>query len=422
MSNSIYAKRAKKVMPGGVNSPVRAFNGVGAEPFTVSRAKGDKIIDSDGNSYIDFVCSFGPSILGHSDDRVTKKLHRAIDNGLTYAVTCESEIKLAEMLADAVDCADTVRLVNSGTEAVMSAVRLARGYTGKKYIVKFNGCYHGHSDCLLVKGGSGLLTHSIPNSSGVLPDFTRYTLVGEYNDCESVKKLFDSFGDDIAAVIVEPVAANMGVLPPKKGFLEFLREITKKHNSLLIFDEVITGFRLGYGGAQAYFGIKPDIATLGKIIGGGLPVGAYCGKREIMSCVSPLGSVYQAGTLSGNPVTVAAGLATLEILRDNLNIYDEISEKAERTAAEFNKAFEGRARANVIGSMLTFFFNPDRVECFADVEKCNSDGFADFFKFMLNKGFYIPPSQFESMFISAAHTDEDIESFISAFKEYASGI
>ncbi len=422
MTNHELFGRAKAVMPGGVNSPVRAFNSVGIEPFIVKSANGDKITDVEGNSYVDFVCSFGPNILGHGDERVLKAIHNAVENGLTYGATCENEIKLCEMIKDATPSAEKVRLVNSGTEAVMSAVRLARGYTGKNYIIKFAGCYHGHSDSLLVKGGSGLLTDSLPNSNGVPGEFTKYTLVANYNDKKSVEELYSKFGDDIAAVVVEPVAANMGVVLPNDDFLPFLRKITKDNNSLLIFDEVITGFRLGYNSAQGYFGVTPDITTLGKIIGGGLPVGAYCASDEIMNLVAPVGNVYQAGTLSGNPITVAAGLVTLEILKENPNIYDEIESKAKRIATAFNAAFGDMAHANQIGSLLTFFFTDKSVTSFSDVQKCDTAEFAEFFRFMLSCGFYIPPSQFEAMFVSTKHSDADIDDFISAIEEFANGI
>lgn len=420
MSNDKLLNTAKKVMPGGVSSPVRAFNNVKSSPFAVVRADGDKLYDANGRAYIDFVCSFGPDILGHNNKEVANAVHSAVDKGLTFAATCESEIALAQMIVDAVESADMVRFVNSGTEATMSAIRLARGYTNKKYIIKFNGCYHGHSDNLLVKSGSGLLTNSLPNSSGVLSDFTKYTLVAQYNDIQSVKSLFEEYRDDIACVIVEPVAANMGVVLTENNFLQSLRDITKENGSLLIFDEVITGFRLLYGCAQSYYNVLPDITTLGKIIGGGLPIGAYCASSEIMENVSPLGNVYQAGTLSGNPIATAAGLKTLQILQNSIGIYDSIEAKAKRISTAFNTAFKGRAHANQIGSLLTFFFTDKAVKNFDDVLNCNTDAFADFFDYMLDKGFYIPPSQFEALFISNAHSDEDIDSFIKAFEEYAS--
>lgn len=419
MKNSELVKKARQIMPGGVSSPVRAFGSVGAEPFVVARADGDKIYDVDGNEYVDFVCSFGPNILGHNNKRVNAKIHEAVDKGQTYGATCENEIELAKMIVDALPSADMVRFVNSGTEAVMSAIRLARGYTGKDYIIKFNGCYHGHSDSLLVKGGSGLLTQSLPNSAGVPVSYTEKTLVAEYNNIQSVTDLFNANKGKISAVIVEPVAANMGVVLPQKNFLSDLRKITKENGALLIFDEVITGFRIGYGSAQGYYNILPDITVLGKIIGGGLPVGAYAAREEIMQCVAPLGPVYQAGTLSGNPITMAAGLETLKILSENSAIYAEIEEKAKKIASAFNTAFKGRAHANQIGSLLTLFFTAGDVNNFADVSKCDTAEFAKFFNFMLNKGFYIPPSQYEALFISTAHTDDDINNFIMAFEEYS---
>ena len=325
-SKEIFQK-AKTLIPGGVNSPVRAFGSVGMTPRFIQSANGDKITDIDGNEYIDYVCSWGPGILGHAHPKVIHAVQKACAEGLTFGAPTEKEVILAEMISECMPSMEMSRLVCSGTEAVMSAVRVARGFTRREKIVKFKGCYHGHSDGLLVKAGSGAMTTSVPDSAGVPLDFTKHTLIALYNDKESVKKLFEENGSEIAAVIVEPVAANMGVVLPKNGFLEFLREITLKYGAMLIFDEVITGFRLGLGGAQEYFHVKPDITTLGKIIGGGLPVGAYGGRREIMEMISPAGPVYQAGTLSGNPIAVTAGIETLKILREDAFIYRRLEEK-----------------------------------------------------------------------------------------------
>ena len=330
-SKELY-ERAKVHIPGGVNSPVRAFRAVNRTPRFMESAKGDRIIDADGNEYIDYVCSWGPGILGHAHPQVIKKVMDSCENGLTFGAPTEKEVILAELISELIPSMEVSRLVSSGTEAVMSAIRAARGFTGRDKIVKFRGCYHGHSDSLLVKAGSGALTTSVPDSAGVPKDDTKNTLVAEYNDKDSVQKLFDENKDQIAAVIVEPVAANMGLVLPEEGFLEFLREITKDHGSLLIFDEVITGFRLSLGGAQQYYNIKPDITTLGKIVGGGMPIGAYGGRREIMQMISPDGPVYQAGTLSGNPVATTAGIETLNILKNDPQIYERLEQKTRKLA------------------------------------------------------------------------------------------
>ncbi|SFG79049.1 glutamate-1-semialdehyde 2,1-aminomutase [Lachnospiraceae bacterium C7] len=402
-------EEAKKRMPGGVNSPVRAFKAVNMTPIFMKSAKGDKIKDEDGNEYIDYVCSWGPGILGHAHPKVIENVKSACDNGLTFGAPTKKEIEIANLIYECFPTMEVSRLVSSGTEAVMSAIRVARGYTGRNKIIKFKGCYHGHSDGLLVKAGSAALTTSVPDSAGVPKDYTKHTLVANYNDEDSVKELFESNKDDIAAVIVEPVAANMGVVLPKDGFLEFLRDITKQYGALLIFDEVITGFRLSLGGAQEYFKIKPDLTTLGKIVGGGMPVGAYGGREDIMRYVSPDGPVYQAGTLSGNPIATAAGITTIKMLQEDKDIYKRLEKKTTKIAETVRKAAKGKAVVNQIGSLMSIFCTDKGVVN-------NYDGalssdlalYADYFSHMIKNGIYIAPSQFEAMFISDAHSDEDI--------------
>lgn len=401
---------AKRYIPGGVNSPVRAFGAVGGIPRFIDRAKGSHIWDVDGNEFIDYVCSWGPGILGHAHPRVIDAVKKACDKGLTYGAPTEREVEMAELLSEMIPSMEISRLVSSGTEAVMSAIRVARGFTGRDKIVKFEGCYHGHSDGLLVKAGSAALTTSVPNSAGVPADFTRHTLVASYNDKDSVEKLFAAHKGQIAAVIVEPVAANMGVVLPEEGFLPFLREITKREGALLIFDEVITGFRLAPGGAQSYFGVMPDLTTLGKIVGGGMPIGVYGGHKEIMDQVSPVGPVYQAGTLSGNPIATAAGLETLRILQEDPGIYGRLEKKAERIAHTICQEGEGLVSVNQIGSLLSIFFVPDGVKNYEDAVNSGKEDYAGYFHYMLEHGIYLAPSQFEAMFVSDAHSDEDIDS------------
>lgn len=403
-SQTLYNK-AMKFMPGGVNSPVRAFKNVGKTPLFIQKAKGSKIYDADGNEYIDYVCSWGPNILGHAHPKVIEAVKKSCDNGLTFGACHEGEIELAEIIRKNIPSMEMLRLVNSGTEAVMSAVRAARGFTRRDKIVKFEGCYHGHSDGLLVKAGSGLLTDSIPDSAGVPKGYTENTLLAKYNDNDSVAALFEKYGSDIACVIVEPCAANMGVVPPKKGFLKFLRDITNQYHSLLIFDEVITGFRLSLGGAQQYYGITPDMTTLGKIVGGGMPLAAYGGKKEIMECVAPVGSVYQAGTLSGNPIAVSAGLATLKILNENPDIYDRLEKKSHLIESATANA---GLNVNRAGSLLTVFFNNTEIQNYDDAKQSDTKKYAEFFGYLLENGIYTAPSQFEAMFVSAEHTDKDI--------------
>lgn len=411
-------ERAKKRIPGGVNSPVRAFGSVGRTPRFIRSAKGDRITDVDGNEMIDYVCSWGPGILGHAHPQVIAKVKEACEAGLTYGAPTEREVELAELIGELIPSMEVSRLVSSGTEAVMSAIRTARGFTGRNKIIKFKGCYHGHSDGLLVQAGSAALTTSVPDSAGVPADYTRQTLVASYNDPKSVEALFEANRDDIAAVIVEPVAANMGVVLPGKGFLEFLREITERYGALLIFDEVITGFRLGLGGAQEYFGVTPDLTTLGKIVGGGMPMGAYGGRREIMNMVSPVGPVYQAGTLSGNPVATAAGLETLRILQKDPAIYDRISEKAQRLAAAVRESAQGKATVNQIGSLLSVFFTSRPVTDYEAAVSSDTARYADYFGFLLESGIYVAPAQFEAMFVSDAHTEEDIAFTCGKLRDY----
>lgn len=417
MSKDLY-ERAVKHMPGGVNSPVRAYKAVDRVPRFIVSAKGDRITDVDGNEMIDYICSWGPGILGHAHDRVIAKVKEAAEAGLTYGAPTKKEVEMAELIYELIPTMEVSRLVSSGTEAVMSAIRVARGYTGRDKIIKFRGCYHGHSDGLLVKAGSAALTTSVPDSAGVPADYTKNTLVAEYNDCDSVKELFDNNKDEIAAVIVEPVAANMGVVLPRHGFLEFLRDIAKENGSLLIFDEVITGFRLSIGGAQEYFNIKPDLTTLGKIVGGGMPVGAYGGRADIMRMVSPDGPVYQAGTLSGNPIATAAGLETLRILRDNKDIYERLETKTKRIADSVRKCGAGRVSVNQIGSLMSIFFTPEAVEDYDSAVKSDTKEYAEYFGHMLDNGIYIAPSQFEAMFVSDAHTNEDINRTIEVMEEF----
>lgn len=412
-------KNSMKIMPGGVNSPVRAFRAVNQNPVFIERAKGSKIYDVDGNEYIDYVCSWGPGILGHARGRVIDAVKEACNNGLTFGAPTEKEYILASLIQEFIPSMEMLRLVNSGTEAVMSAIRAARGYTGRDKIIKFAGCYHGHSDGLLVKAGSGALTQSVPDSLGVPEGYTGNTLVAEYNNIESVEKLFEKYNNQIAAVIVEPVAANMGVVPPADGFLEKLLQITKKYNSLLIFDEVITGFRLAKGGAQEYFGIVPDLTVLGKIAGGGMPLAVYGGRRDIMEIVAPLGGVYQAGTLSGNPVATTAGIETLRILKENPGIYKEIEEKTTKLKIAAQKAFGSSVCVNQAGSLMSIFFTEEKVTDYLTAVSSDTAKYAKYFGFMLENGIYIAPSQFEAMFISDAHTDGDIEKTCDIIKQAA---
>ena len=408
-------EEAKKIMPGGVNSPVRAYQAVHRSPLFIDHAKGSKIVDVDGKEYIDYVCSWGPGILGHADDRVIKAVQDACAKGLTFGAPTEKETILAELVQEIMPSMEMMRLVNSGTEAVMSAIRVARGYTGRDKIVKFRGCYHGHSDGLLIKAGSGALTQAVPDSLGVPADYTKNTLVAEYNDIGSVKQLFEQYGKEIATVVVEPVAANMGVVPPKQGFLEDLREITQQYGALLIFDEVITGFRLSLGGAQEYYGITPDLTTLGKIIGGGMPMAAYGGRREIMEKVAPLGGVYQAGTLSGNPIATTAGITTLRILKENADhIYPQIADATRQLADAARDTFGDSVQVNQVGSLMSVFFTKEPVVDYNSATSADTEAYAAYFNAMLQQGIYLAPSQFEAMFVSAVHSKEDLARTIEA--------
>ncbi len=399
-------KTAQEFMPGGVNSPVRACKSVGFTPLFIDHADGSKIYDENQNEFIDYVCSWGPNILGHANKRVINAVKNACDSGLTFGACHKGEITLARLIKKHYPNMQKLRLVNSGTEGTMSAIRAARGYTNRDMIVKFEGCYHGHSDGLLVSAGSGLLTNSIPSSGGVPKGATENTLLAKYNDEQSVEDIFKKYGEQIACVIVEPCAANMGVVPPKNGFLKFLRDITLKYDSVLIFDEVITGFRLSIGGAADYYGITPDMTVLGKIVGGGMPLAVYGGLEEIMNCVAPLGSVYQAGTLSGNPIAVAAGIEIINILEGNENIYNELEQKSKKIETAFvNKGLN----VNRQGSLMTVFFNEKTVENYNDAQQCDTQKYAKYYDYMLNNGIYIAPSQFEAMFVSYAHSNEDIE-------------
>ncbi len=414
-------ERGVKCIPGGVNSPVRAFGSVGETPRFIASAKGSHLTDADGRTYLDYVGSWGPMILGHGHPAVLEAVEQACKKGLSFGAATEAEVEMAELICSIVPSIEMVRMVNSGTEAVMSAVRASRGYTGRNKLVKFAGCYHGHSDAMLVKAGSGLMTAGVPDSAGVPSGCTEDTLTAVYNDLESVEKLFEAYGKEIAAVIVEPAGANMGVVLPEKGFLEGLRRICTEHGSLLIFDEVITGFRLGLSGAQGYYGIEPDLTTFGKIIGGGMPVGAYGGRKEIMEMVAPAGPVYQAGTLSGNPVAMAAGLAQIRLLRDTPGFYEELHKKSGRLFTgmeEILKEAEKPWQLNHIGSLGCLFFTEQPVRDYASAKTSDTEAFARYFSHMLKEGIYLAPSQFEAMFVSSAVTEEEIDETLTAVRRY----
>ena len=421
-SDQLFAE-AQRLMPGGVNSPVRAFKGVGGSPRFIARGSGAHIVDADGRDFIDYVGSWGPLILGHAHPAVVEAVQRAVELGSSFGAPTEGENRLAALIIDAVPSIEMVRLVSSGTEACMSALRVARAYTGRDKIIKFDGCYHGHADGLLVKAGSGGATFGTPDSAGVPAGYARETLVARYNDPESVRALLEANSGNVAAVIVEPIAGNMGVVPPADGFLAGLRDLTEAAGALLIFDEVISGFRASPGGAQALYGVIPDLTCLGKVVGGGLPIGAYGGAAEIMECVSPLGPAYQAGTLSGNPVAVAAGLATLTELADG-DMYDRI----ERAGAALEEGYrEIMAEAdrplalNRAGSVMTLFFDGGPIVDYESAARCDRDAFAAYFHAMLERGVALPPSQFEAMFISAAHSETDIEQTLEAARAALTG-
>lgn len=422
-SESLF-KEAVNYIPGGVNSPVRAFGSIGEAPRFIERADGAYMVDVDGNRYLDYVCSWGPMILGHNHPEILGSVIEACKDGLSFGAATRKEVEMAELICEIVPSIEMVRMVNSGTEAVMSAVRTARGFTGRNKIVKFMGCYHGHSDAMLVKAGSGVMTSGVPDSAGVPAGCTEDTLSAIYNDLESVKELFDKMGKEIAAIIVEPVGANMGVVPPAEGFLKGLRELCDKNGSLLIFDEVITGFRLALDGAQGYFGVMPDLTTFGKIIGAGMPVGAYGGKKEIMEMVSPVGAVYQAGTLSGNPVAMAAGLTQLRILRDHPEIYTNLNEMGDWFYGEIDKILKeanAKCTINHTGSLGCIFFTEDSVDNYASAKTSDTEEFARYCKYMMAHGIYLAPSQFEAMFLSAAHTKQELEQTLELMKGYFAG-
>ena len=414
-SSTLYSS-AKEVMPGGVNSPVRAFNAVGGEPLFIKSGKGSQIIDVDGNKFIDYVASWGPLIFGHAHPRVVEAIIRQAELGTSYGASTKLEIELAEKIVSAIPSVEVVRMVNSGTEAVMSALRLARGITGRDKIVKFEGCYHGHGDSLLVKAGSGLVSLGIPECPGIVSSLAEKTLNLSYNDVEGVRDLFQREGKDIAALIVEPIAGNMGVIPPSPGFLQALRDETKKAGALLIFDEVISGLRVSLGGAQKLFGITPDITCMGKIIGGGLPVGAYGGSKEVMDHISPVGSIYQAGTLSGNPLAMAAGNVVLDLLSEP-RVYELLEEKSKKLCDGFEKNTQElgvSAQFTRVGSMFSMFFTDQQITNFESVKTCDTNFFKSYFNALLEEGIYIAPSQFEAGFMSAIHSDKEIDQTIDA--------
>ena len=410
-------EQATKIIPGGVNSPVRAFNGVGGTPLFIDHADGAYVFDADGKKYTDYVGSWGPMILGHNHPKIREAVIDAAQKGLSYGAPTAIEVEMAKKVIELVPSMDQVRMVSSGTEATMSAIRLARGYTGRDKILKFEGCYHGHADSLLVKAGSGALTMGVPSSPGIPADLAQHTLTVSFNDLEEVKAVFAECGSDIACIIIEPVAGNMNCIPPVAGFLEGLREICDEHGSVLIFDEVMTGFRVALGGAQAYYNITPDLTTLGKILGGGMPVGAFGGKQAIMDHIAPCGGVYQAGTLSGNPVAMAAGLASLEGISEP-GLYESLTVKAERLCAGFQQAADEAGiplTTNTVGGMFGIFFtDQDSVTSFAQSTACDGERFKKFFHLMLEQGVYLAPSAFEAGFVTTAHTDEDIENTIKA--------
>jgi glutamate-1-semialdehyde 2,1-aminomutase len=415
-NSQMLFNRALKLIPGGVNSPVRACKSVGADPVFINRAQGCLIFDADGNHYIDYIGSWGPLILGHRHPAVIEAITSVLERGTSFGAPIDLEVQLAQMVIEAVPSVEMVRMVNSGTEATMSAVRLARGVTQRDTIIKFDGCYHGHADTLLVAAGSGVATLGIPGSPGVPESVAQHTLSVPYNDTDCLKKVMEKRGEFVACIIVEPVAGNMGLVPPAQGFLEALRELADRYGSILIFDEVMTGFRVAYGGAQALYGVTPDLTCFGKIIGGGLPVGAYGGKRELMSKIAPQGSVYQAGTLSGNPVAMAAGIATLEQIQKD-GFYEALDAKAEHLLSGLEQAAvkaDIPVQAKRVGSMLGFFFNDKNVQNFDDAKACNLNRFSAFYNGMRQNGIYIAPSQFEALFISSAHETEHIETTIKA--------
>jgi glutamate-1-semialdehyde 2,1-aminomutase len=421
-SRALFAE-AKKHIPGGVNSPVRAFKAVGGDPLFISKAEGCTMFDVDGNTYIDLINSWGPMILGHANPIIEEAIIKAVKNSPSFGTPSRKEVEVAELIVDMIPSVEKVRMVNSGTEATMSAIRLARGYTKRDKILKFEGCYHGHGDSFLIAAGSGAITMGTPDSPGVTSGTAKDTLLAPFNDLEKVKEIVDSNKDEIAAIILEPVVGNMGCVLPQEGFLDGLRKICDENAILLIFDEVMTGFRLARGGAQEVFDIKPDLTTLGKIIGGGMPVGAYGGKKEIMDFISPDGPVYQAGTLSGNPVAMAAGFAQLSHLNSNPNIYEKIEKVTGEIVSGYDKALSEKGlkyTINSIGSMFSLFFTDQRVNDFESAKLCDTEVFGHYFRFMLEQGIYLAPSQFETLFVSDAIGDDEVKKIVGSFEAFLS--
>lgn len=419
-SEQLFARAVKRI-PGGVNSPVRAYGAIGEAPRFIDHAEGSHIYDVDGREYIDYIDSWGPMILGHNFPAIRESVQKACEKGLSFGCATEIEVEMAEFICEHIPHIEMIRMVNSGTEAVMSAIRTARGFTGRDKIIKFAGCYHGHSDAMLVSAGSGVMTSGVPDSAGVPKGCTQDTMTAIYNDLKSVEQLLASAPEEVAAVIVEPVGANMGVVPPAEGFLEGLRSLCDKFGALLIFDEVITGFRLAFGGAAEYFHVRPDLVTYGKIIGAGMPVGAYGGRKEIMEMVSPAGPVYQAGTLSGNPIAMAAGLTQLRYLLAHPEIYTELEEKGRKLYGGIEKLLEEKGlsfQMNHVGSLGSLFMTKEPVVDYTSAKTSDTKAFAEYFKYMLSQGIHMAPSQFEAMFLSAAHTEEDIEKTLEAIGAY----
>lgn len=425
MKSEELFERAVKRIPGGVNSPVRAYGSVEEAPRFIQRAEGCKVFDADGNTYTDYIGSWGPMILGHNHEKIREAVIRASENGLSFGCATEREVEMAEFICERIPHVEMIRMVNSGTEAVMSAIRVARGYTGKTKIIKFAGCYHGHTDAMLVSAGSGVMTSGVPDSVGVPKGCTQDTMIAVYNDLNSVRQLMEESRDGAAAVIVEPVAANMGVVPPKEGFLQGLRDLCDAHGALLIFDEVITGFRLGFCGAAGFYGVRPDLVTYGKIIGAGMPVGAYGGRKEIMEMVAPAGAVYQAGTLSGNPVAMAAGLVQLRTLWEDQEIYTRLCRKGEMLFDGIRKILLKKGieyQVNSVASLGCMFFTEHPVTDYATAKQSDTKAFSEYFRYMLNQGIHMAPSQFEAMFLSDAHTEEEIGETLDVIEGYFSGI
>ena len=425
MKSEELFERAVKRIPGGVNSPVRAYGSVEEAPRFIQRADGCKVFDADGNTYTDYIGSWGPMILGHNHEKIREAVIRASENGLSFGCATEREVEMAEFICERIPHVEMIRMVNSGTEAVMSAIRVARGYTGKTKIIKFAGCYHGHTDAMLVSAGSGVMTSGVPDSAGVPKGCTQDTMIAVYNDLNSVRQLMEESRDGAAAVIVEPVAANMGVVPPKEGFLQGLRDLCDAHGALLIFDEVITGFRLGFCGAAGFYGVRPDLVTYGQIIGAGMPVGAYGGRKEIMEMVAPAGAVYQAGTLSGNPVAMTAGLVQLQTLWEDQEIYTRLCRKGEMLFDGIRKILLKKGieyQVNSVASLGCMFFTEHSVTDYATAKQSDTKAFSEYFRYMLNQGIHMAPSQFEAMFLSDAHTEEEIGETLDVIEGYFSSI